>query len=153
MKNVGLIVLSVIVAALVGWFVYERFVVSDEKRVRRVLADAEQALEKHDAVGFSDCLAPDYTDAWGNGAGEVRGIALEGMREFETIEVNPTDVVVEVNGESATIVFYPVCKFSSPNGGSFDVDKEILKGNLLKLTLKKKDRWWRITRTELQAEK
>jgi hypothetical protein len=75
------------------------------------------------------------------------------MREFETIEINPADVVVEVSGTSATIVFYPVCKFSNSNGESFDVDKEILKAHLLKLTLKNKDQTWRITRAELQTEK
>jgi len=153
MKNVGLIAVSIIVAALIGWFVYERFIVSEETRVRRVLAGAEKALEKHDAIGFGNFIAPDYTDAWGYGAGEVKGIALEGMREFETIEINPTDVAVEVSGASATIVFYPVCKFSNPDGQSFDVDREILKGHLLKLTLKNKDRVWRISRTELEAEK
>ena len=152
MKRVLGIAAAAAVVALLCWFVYERFIVTDEQRVRRVLSGLEIALEEHDIGAFSGYISPDYRDDWGFDAAGIKHIALAGMRQFETIEIDPLDVKLELDGDTATIVFYPVCKIANDSGRSFDLDREALRGNLLRLTLKKVDRKWRVTRAERQSK-
>ncbi|MBN1808176.1 MAG: hypothetical protein JW909_03845 [Planctomycetes bacterium] len=151
-KYIGLSVGGVVVLALVGYLVYDRFILTDEVRVRRVVEDLEKTLEEHDIIAFGDHISADYVDEWGYGAAELKQIIMYGMKSFQQIEVDITEMKIEVEGTGATAVFYPACRLSSDSGGTFDVDTLVLHGDLLKLSLRKVDRAWRVCRSERVPE-
>ena len=140
------VVAVVLITAIAGAIVYLKFIVTEEDRVKKVVSGLAKSLENRDIVKFTDFISPRYQDFWGFDAATLRAIVFEGMRQFDTIQVEIRELEVTVSDREASVVFYPACRIASISGGSFDIEREALHGNLLKLTLNKVDRQWRVIR-------
>ncbi|MBI4577713.1 MAG: hypothetical protein HY722_15730 [Planctomycetes bacterium] len=96
---------AAVAVAVAGWLLWqaaEHWLVSEEARVRRVIAAMARAFEAEDARGVCAHLSPSYQDAEGNDPSRLR-LYLNGVfHQRNPTVVQVRDLEARVVGERAT---------------------------------------------------
>lgn len=145
LRRYGKFLVLGILVVLAGWWIYSRYMVSDETRVLRALEKARRVVENHSVTGVVDVISPNYRDEWGHAAGEIRAVAVQVMRTFPVIEIDVVDPEVSVEGDKAEVVCYARAVVEDETGKREDVGRHFTMGDPIRFEFEKKDREWRIS--------
>jgi hypothetical protein len=88
-----------------GYYAYERFLVSEEGRIRKVLEKAVHQFQKKDLPGCLAHVSPRYGDEWGLNAFQLRGILGRVFQEFKDLDLTVEDLQIQVVERREATVF------------------------------------------------
>lgn len=141
-------ILRAVVAGLLVWLVWQgwqRLFVTDETRIKRLVATMERAVEKNNALSLADCVAGDYSDDRGLDRGALVGAVRMVRAQYEAMFVHITDMVIEISDDQqkahATLVAKVLTKRAG--GGETEINAE-----RVRLFFRKTDDGWKLTRVE-----
>jgi hypothetical protein len=98
------VLLAVLVVAA-GYYAYERFLVSEEGRIRKTLEKAVDQFQKKDLPGCLAHVSPRYQDEWGFSAFQVRGVLARVFQEFKGLDLTVEDLEIQVLERREATVF------------------------------------------------
>jgi len=138
-------IVVVVALVLVGWWVKERFFVSDETRIKRALDALVKAVETGNMVGLSDGIAADYSDDRDLDKGTLVAMVHGYRSQQQAIFIFLTEMKVEVEASrhaaQVTLIANILIK---PKGGA-DTHMD---GERFRLYFRKDDRGWKLARVE-----
>lgn len=158
-------ILTVLIAAVLlfalGWFVYDRFLKTEEDRIRDLLGNAAQAARDRSPSGVSAILNDDFRGPEGLDKDMVHGYAVAVlMQQYRKVEVTllpePIPVVIDsTEKKNATAQFRVTMRGKADENSSWDeLPRRHAKegGIALKASFKKTDQGWRMNAIELAED-
>ena len=145
MKWIGRL-LGVALVALLAWWAWNRWFVSDETRVRRQLASMQKSVEQGNLLRLSEAIAPDYNDDRGLDKATLITVVRSYRMQQESVFIHLSDqqVTVEPDHRRAQSVF--VAKvLAKPRGGGQETE---LFTERFRLFFRKTDQGWQLIRAE-----
>jgi len=132
--------------AWAGWRIKERFFVSDEMRVKRLVSGMATMVEKAEIKSLGDAITEDYTgDQAPDKTTLLNAIRLVRL-QYQQMFIYLSDEVVNIAPDALTAEVTLVAKvIAKPRGGGGDVE---FNGDRIRLFLRKTDDGWKLTRTE-----
>ena len=138
-------IVLVVTVVLVGWWVRERFFVSDETRIKRALDVMVKAVETGNMIGLSDSIAADYTDDRDLDKGTlvmmVHSYRVQQQAIFIFLSKMKAEVSTDHHTAQVTLIANILIK---PKGGT-DTHMD---GERFRLYFRKDDSGWKLTRVE-----
>ena len=150
MKTWFVRILLACAVALFAWLVYDRFFVSDQVRVRRVLFSAQRAVETGNLPKLSDALTQNYSDEWGMDKtmllAEVRMI----RQMFPNIRISISELNIKTDGDEAEAVLIAVASATDKNGRQTELTEQLRAqvGDRFRVRFVKTQDGWKIRRVE-----
>ncbi len=158
MKRLVRITLVIAISAVVGWWLWSHYGISEEARVRRVIAKMQQLIERGEGLklswGLNDCIAHDYSDPWGMNKGTLVQAILGYRSQYEEVTIYITDLKIQVNpvstpgGEIAEATFAVRVVGRAKSNASDSVLPAEQYSEQYHLTLRKSDIGWQMTSAE-----
>ncbi len=150
-KKIGFCLLALLLLIFAGWWTYERFIRSDEDKIRDAILDAAQAARDRTPSGVTALLSDDF-----RGPLEAdRELAQQGMIqlliEFRHIEVelapDPLPVVIDdKQGDTALAEFTATVRGKREDNDDWaDINKRA-GGVHFKAAFKRTERGWKMRR-------
>jgi hypothetical protein len=122
--NIALLLLIAAVLAFGGWFVYDRWIKSDETKIRQLIEGAAQSARERRPSGVSSVLAKDFRGPGGATSDLIHAWLVRAMiAEYRFIEVELTPqplVVVLTDPKSATVDARVRFRGKADEGASWD---------------------------------
>lgn len=138
-------ILVVAALVLVGWWVRERFFISDETRIKRALDAMVKAVETGDMMRLSDGIAADYSDDRGLDRGMLVAMVHSYRAQQQSIYIFLTDMTVQVEPQKQTAQVALIANILiKPKGGA----ETRMDGERFRLYFRKDDRVWKVARVE-----
>jgi hypothetical protein len=150
MKTWFVRILLACAVALFAWLAYDRFFVSDQVRVRRVLFSAQRAVETGNVPKLSDALTQDYSDEWGMDKtmllAEVRMI----RQMFPNIRISISELKIKTDGDEAEAVLIAVASATDKNGRQTELTEQLRAqvGDRFRVRFVKTQDGWKMRRVE-----
>ncbi len=91
------LVLVLVVIFGVAWWVWERFLVSDETRIRLRIRGMEQAVEQGNLLRLSDAIADDYSDDAGMDKSSLLGAVRAFRQQYEGLIIHLSDLQIQID--------------------------------------------------------
>lgn len=137
----------VALALVVGfWLLWERVLVTEETRIRRLIAQMERAVEQGNLLRLEAAIASDYTDEHGLDKSALLALVRTYRQAYESVEirVQQLQVALEPEGETATADFIAtvLAKTSVASGEQEERDAHV------RLWLRKTNDAWKMRRAE-----
>lgn len=133
------------VTALVAWQAWQRFFVTDETRVRRLVGTMAAAVEKNKVVALADCIAGDYSDDRGLDKASLLG-AVRGVRmQYDALFIHIADMIVEVAVDGQTAQATLVVKVLTRRAGGGETE---LNADRVRLFFRQTGDGWKLIRSE-----
>ncbi len=131
-------------AIAVGWWVWDRFLVPDETKIRRLVAAMKDAVIRRNALRLSDSIAQDYSDDFGLNKSTLLGVARSFRDQFDevTIEIPELAVTVEPDHQTARAALRATVVGFKGGIRQEPADDQ------LRLFFRKTDDGWKLTRIE-----
>ncbi len=140
------IILGVALLMLLGWWLKERFFISEETRIKRAIAAAEQAVEAGNLLKLEGFIAQDYTDHYGFDKSTV----LAGIRQFRAqypkIFIHITGMTITLADDRQTAQTAFIARILT--GPVDDPSATEVRNERLRLHLRKTDSGWKLRRAE-----
>ena len=142
--------LGVVVAlTLVGWWLWAGYGVTEEKRVRKVIAKMQEAVERGGrvqmALALEGCIAQDFADRMGFNKTTVVEAVVGYRSQFDSVNIDISGLEINVAGDSAE------AKFSARVVGNKSGQSEQY-SDQFRLTFKKTDVGWQMANAEGEKE-
>lgn len=141
-------ILRIAVAGLLAWIVWQgwqRLFVTDETRIKRLVATMKTAVEKNQTLTLADSIANDYGDDRGMDKSTLLGIVRGTRMQYEAMFIYISDMVIQIDDDrqkaQATLVARVLTKRTG--GGSTELNAE-----RVRLFFRKTDDGWKMTRIE-----
>lgn len=138
----GLIAAVLLWLAWQGW---QRFFVTDQARLHRLIRKMAAAVEQNQIVSLANCIAGDYTDDRGWDKATLLGMVRSTRGQYEAMFIYISDTVIEMADDrqkaTATLVARVLTKRAG--GGSTELNAE-----RVRLFFRKTDDGWKLTRVE-----
>ena len=137
--------LGVVVLVLVGWWLWERVFVTDQTRVRRLIAAMQRHVEQGNLIRLADTIAQDYSDDRGLDKGTLLGAVRSYRAQYDTVFIHLSDlqVTVEPDHRRAQAVFIAKV-LVKPRGGQ---ETELF-SDRFRLFFRKTEEGWQMIRAE-----
>ena len=137
-----------LVAAVAGmsWWAWDHFFVTDEKRIQKLIATMEQAVEQGNVLRLEGAIAPDYSDDYGFDKTTLLATVRSAHQQYSEILIHITDMKITVTPDHQTAQAVFIAKILARTAGSV-TDTEI-RTERPRLHLHKGDQGWRLVRTE-----
>ncbi|MBM3858937.1 MAG: hypothetical protein FJ395_04720 [Verrucomicrobia bacterium] len=140
--------LRITVAGLLVWLAWQgwqRFFVTDETRIKRLISTLANAVENNKILALADGIAGDYSDDRGLDKATLLG-AVRGTRsQYEAMFIYISDTAVQIadNRENAQATIVARILTKRAGGGSTELNAE-----RVRLFFRKTDSGWKMTRVE-----
>lgn len=145
MKWLKLIVAAVVLALLARW-AWQRYFVTDETRVKRVLAAATSAVETGNLIKLENVIAYDYSDDFGLDKSTLIGAVRSFRSEYNAIFIHLADVKITVDTDHMKSQAIFIAKvLAQPKGGGAQTE---VRAERYRLFFRKTDQGWKLTRAE-----
>jgi ketosteroid isomerase-like protein len=96
---------GLVALAVGGYLMYQRFFVTEEDRIRTVIYDVAQAVEKKSSAGMLQHVADEYCDPLlGLKKDEMRVWLIRLFRELDALYVRVLETKVTVEGTRARVI-------------------------------------------------
>ncbi len=145
--------LGVVVALLlVGWWLWARYGVTEEKRVRKVIAKMQEAVERGGrakmALGLEGCIAQDFADRVGLNKTMLIEALIGYRSQFDSVNIDISDLTITVT-TAPTANDFPTAeaKFAARLIGNKSGQNDQY-SDRFRLTFKKSDLGWQMTNAE-----
>jgi len=138
----------VAVVGLLAWILWQgwqRFFVTDETRIKRLITTMAKAVEQNKTLALADCIAGDYSDERGLDKATLVGVVRSTRSQYDAMFIYISDTAIEIAGDrqkaQATLVARVLTKRAG--GGSTELNAE-----RVRLFFRKTDSGWKMTRVE-----
>lgn len=91
----------ILTAAVVAWFLLTYVLISDEKKILRVIEKGRCGVENRSALSIASLLAADYRHENGFARGETLGALQEFFQQTKNLRVRIMHSSIQVNGDRA----------------------------------------------------
>jgi hypothetical protein len=135
----------VALVAMLAWWAKERFFVSEETRVKRLIATMEQAVEQNKILTLADCIAGDYGDEHGLDKATLLGVVRSVRIQYEAMFIHITGMKLEVAPDQRTATATLVAKILTQRAGGGETE---LNAERVRLSFRRTDDGWKLTRAE-----
>jgi hypothetical protein len=146
MKKLLLIAAAIAAVALTSWWIKERFFVTDEMRVKRLVSDMAKFVEKAAITSLGETITEDYTSDQASDKttllNAIRIFRLQYAQMFIYIADQAVIVSPDAEGAEVTLVAKVIAK---PRGGGADTE---FHAERVRLFFRKTDAGWQMYRTE-----
>ena len=140
------LVIAVVVLALVAWWVWQRYFITDETRVKRLLATATSAVEKGNLIKLADVIAYDYSDDFGFDKSTLIGGVRSFRSEYNAIFIHLADLKITVEPDHVKSQAIFIAKvLAQPKGGGAQTE---VRAERYRLFFRKTDQGWKLIRAE-----
>jgi hypothetical protein len=137
-----------LVAALggLGWWTWDHFFVTDERRIQKLIAAMERTVEQGQVLRLEGAIAQDYSDDYGFDKTTLLAAVRSAHQQYSEVLIHITDMKITVapDRQSAQAIF--IVKILARQAGSV-ADTEI-RTERPRLHFRKSDQGWRLVRTE-----
>jgi ketosteroid isomerase-like protein len=130
---------------LLGWWLKERFLVTDEVRIKRQITAMAGAVEHNNLLKLSDAVASDFTD----GHDLDKEKLIIGVRVFRlqytAVFIHITDLTVHVapGGQTGQATLVAKILTKAKDGGDTELNAE-----RFRLSFRQTEAGWKLTRAE-----
>ena len=138
-------IVGVVALVLIGWWVQERFFISDETRIKQALNAMVKAVETGNMIGLSDGIAADYSDDRELDKGTLVTMVHAYRAQQQAIIIFLTEMKVEVAPDRHTAQVTLIANILIKPKGGADTHMD---GERFRLYFRKDDRGWKLTRVE-----
>jgi len=141
-------ILRVASAGLLLWFLWlgwERFFVTEETRLRRLIRTMTRAVEQNNILSLADCIAGDYGDDRGLDKATLLGLVRSTRSQYEAMFIYISDAVLEVDPDRQKAQAILVARILTKRAGSGSTE---LNAERVRLFFRKTDSGWKLTRVE-----
>ena len=76
---------------------------TDQQQIIALVAQAQRAVERHNATGLTRLLSHDYFDAYGTNRQQMVGMIVSWMRGGEEVRAVPEITSLQINGDFADV--------------------------------------------------
>lgn len=145
MKWLKLIV-AVVVVSLLSYWIWQRYFITEETRVKRLLAGAARAVETGNLIKLEDALAHDYSDDFGFDKSTIIGGIRAFRAEYDAIFIHLEKLKVDVDPDhtKAQAIFIATV-LARAKGSAAQTE---VRNDRFRLYFHKTDQGWKITRAE-----
>ena len=144
MKWLGRI-LGVGLLVLAGGWVWQRFFVTDETRVKRLIATMTTAVEQNKIVALADCVAGDFNDEHGLDKASLLGAVRSVRMQYEALFIHISDLALQVAPDHRTAQATLVAKILTRRAGGGETE---LNAERVRLFFRRTDDGWKLTGEE-----
>lgn len=137
-------ILAALLFLALGWWIKERWFVSEQDRVQRQLAKLERAVENNGLLALSDAIAPDYQDEHGLDRGSLIGAVRSYRSQQQALLIHISDLRIDVAGQKAEATFVAKVLAKPRAGGEMQLDADRLR----LFFRKEKDGSWKLVGSE-----
>ena len=145
MKWLKLIVAALVLALLVRW-VWQRYFISDETRIKRLITTATGAVETANLIKLESFIAHDYSDDFGFDKSTIIGGVRSFRSEYDALFIHLADLKITVDPDHAKAQAIFIAKvLAQPKGGGVQTE---VRAERYRLFLRKGEQGWQLIRTE-----
>ena len=140
------LILTAALLTLVAWWLWQRYYISDETRLKCLIATATSAVESGNLIKLENVIAYDYTDDFGFDKSTIMGGVRSFRAEYDALFIQLADlrVTVEPDHTKSQAVF--IAKIlAKPKGGGIQTE---VRAERYRLFFRKTDQGWKLTRAE-----
>lgn len=138
-----LVLAAIFVAA---WWIYQRFLVSDETRIRLRISGMEQAVEQGNLLRLEGAIADDYSDDSGMDKSSLLAAVRAFRQQYDGLFIHLSDVDIRVDPDHQTAQVAFVAKvISKPKDGGGESE---LFADRFRLFFRKNGQDWQLVRAE-----
>lgn len=94
-----LILVGVVV---VGWWLWDRFLIPDETRIRQLITTMKGAVIERNMLRLSDAVAQDYSDDFGLNKSALLGAARSFREQYEELRIEFPELTVVLDPDHRT---------------------------------------------------
>jgi hypothetical protein len=140
-------ILALGLLVLLGWWLWQKFVVTDEQRVRRAIANMEKADEKMSFLSLEGYIATDYHDDRELDKSSLLMAVRATRMQYSSFFIHLSDetVTIEPDHQTAAAVFIAKVLATPRDGGS---ESELFEERF-RLFFRKTDQGWKLTGSEV----
>ncbi len=140
------LILGIGVLVLLGWWIWQRYFVTDETRIKRAIAAAEDAVAKGNLFKLEGFIAQDYSDQYGFDKSTVLAAVQQFRQQHGTIFIHISDLKITVAADHQTAEAVLIARIVA--GTADDPSATEVRNERLRLHLRKTDSGWRLYRAE-----
>jgi len=136
------------VAALLIWLAWQgwqRFFVTDETRIKRLIATMANAVEKNKTLALADCIAGDYGDDRGLDKSTLLGAVRATRSQYDAMFIHISDMLIQIADDRQKAQATLIAKVLTKRAGGGDTE---LNAERVRLFFRKTDDGWKLTRVE-----
>ena len=111
---------------------------TEQDKVKKVITSVEKAAEERDVKEIITSLSRTYRDSQGNDYDSIKGFILGYFFRYQKVHVYIPDIVISVEGASATAEFQAVLT-GSPSGSA-----TMLGMYAFEVSLRKEEKEWKV---------
>jgi ketosteroid isomerase-like protein len=139
-------ILALAVLALAAWWLGQRLFLTEELRLKRLIATMERAVEQPNFLRLADAIASDYNDDWGLDKSALLLAVRNYRQRYDAFVVHIHDLAIEVAPDRQHAQAVLIARVLA---GSKTADPETeLLTERLRLFFRKTDDGWKLTRAE-----
>ena len=129
-----------------GWWLWQRFFVTDAQRVQRQLSAMTQTVERGKWLQLDNAIANDYSDDFGFDKATVIAGVRAFRAQYDAILIFITDLNVEVSPDHQQAQAVFIAKVLAKAHGALS-DSEV-RADRYRVFFRKTDAEWKMTRVE-----
>lgn len=138
--------LGLVLLLVVGRWGWQQFFVTEETRIQRAIAAAEQAVETGHLLKLEGFITQDYSDHYGFDKSTVLGAVRQFRAQYPKIFIHLTDLTIAVAADRQTAHATFIAKVLA--GSTDDPSATEVRNERLRLHLHKTDTGWKLFRAE-----
>jgi ketosteroid isomerase-like protein len=145
MKWIGRIFILAVVALLAVWL-WQRLFVSEETRVKTLIASMERAVQTGNFVRLADGIAGDYRDDRGLDKPTLLAYVRAARAQYQSLFIHITDLTIELADDRQQAHAVLIARvLASPRAGAAQTE---LFTERFRLHFRKTDQGWKLVRAE-----
>lgn len=138
-------VVAIVLLAWMAWYGWQLFFVTDESRIRKLIATMQSAVEKNKMLTLADCIARDYGDDRGMDKSTLLAMVRGTRSQYDAMFIYISDMVIEIPAGQNTATATVVARILTKRAGGGDTE---LNAERVRLFFRKTDNDWLMTRVE-----
>ncbi len=131
--------------AWLAWYGWQRIFVTDETRIKQLVATMVNAVEKNKTLVLADCVAGDYGDDRGLDKSTLLGMIRATRSQYEALFIHISDMAIQITDDRQKAQATLVAKVLTKRTGGGETE---LNAERVRLFFRKIDNGWKMTRVE-----
>ena len=140
------LVLVIVLAGFLGRAVWQRYFVSEETRIKRVIARGEQAVEEGNLLKLEGVLTADYSDQYGLDKSSALGAVRQFRTQYPSVFIHISDLAITVGDDRQTAQATLIARVLA--GPAEDPAATEIRNERLRVHLRQTDQGWKVFRVE-----
>ena len=140
------LILAVVVLGLLTRWAWQHYFITDETRIKRLLATATTAVETGNLIKLENVIAYDYSDDFGFDKSTLIGGVRSFRAEYDAIFIHLADLKITVEPDHTKSQAIFIAKvLAKSKGGAAQTE---IRADRYRLFFRKTDQGWKLIRAE-----